>query len=132
MGIADSVEDAVVLMLAQLVVSRLAIGSAVMEIGVEVDGQLACSTVVIHVQFMGRARVGMSLGKSAGLIVQYSVQGCACTEILCGRCSQTESWPVSYTGRVAVVDLPVETQGRGNRLSPTVAMSCLNGLKHLL
>ena len=57
MGIADSVEDAVVLMLAQLVVSRFSIGSAVMEIGVEVDGQLACSAVVIHVQFMGRARV---------------------------------------------------------------------------
>ena len=41
--------EAVVLILTQLVVSRFAIGSAVMEIGIEVDGQLACSTVVIHV-----------------------------------------------------------------------------------
>ena len=131
MNIADCVEDAVILMLAQLVVSCFAVGSAVMEIGIEVYSQLACSAVVIHVQFMGRARVGMSLGDSIGLVVQYSVQDCACTEILRGRCSQADTWPVSYTGRVVVAYLPVETNGRGKPLLPSVAMSCLHGLKHL-
>ena len=131
MNIADCVEDAVILMLAQLVVSCFAVGSAVMEIGIEVYSQLACSAVVIHVQFMGRARVGMSLGDSIGLVVQYSVQDCACTEILCGRCPQADTWPVSYTGRVVVAYLPVETNGRGKHLLPAVAMSCLRGLKHL-
>ena len=38
MNIADCVEDAVILMLAQLIVSRFSIGSAVMEIGIGLSG----------------------------------------------------------------------------------------------